>query len=86
LEEAKVEFTEIDIEQDRKAAEFVREVNRGMYSVPTIVFPDGSMLTEPSYAELKLKLRQQRILALATANKAGPQDAENPPADPASDN
>ncbi|MGI8427082.1 MAG: glutaredoxin domain-containing protein [Actinomycetota bacterium] len=57
LQEAQVEFTEIDIDQDHEAAEFVRGVNRGMYSVPTIVFPDGSMLTEPSYAELKLKLK-----------------------------
>ena len=59
LQQARVQFTEIDIDEDFEAAEFVRSVNRGMKSVPTIVFADGSMLTEPTYAELKLKLSEQ---------------------------
>jgi mycoredoxin len=46
----------IDIEQDDKALEYVRQVNRGNQSVPTIVFPDGAILVEPGYAELEKKL------------------------------
>jgi mycoredoxin len=57
-----VEYTYIDIEQDVHAAQLVRQLNRGMRSVPTIIFPDGSVLTEPSNAELEAKLR-----ALASA-------------------
>lgn len=62
LEEQGVQFKEIDIDRDSKAADFVRSVNRGMRSVPTIVFPDGSMLTEPSAAELAAKLREQGLV------------------------
>jgi mycoredoxin len=53
-----VPYHEIDIEHDCEAAGRVRELNRGMQSVPTIVFPDGSILVEPSTRELEAKLRQ----------------------------
>lgn len=53
-----VAYQEIDVERDHDAAQRVRELNRGMQSVPTIVFPDGSILVEPSNRELEAKLRQ----------------------------
>ncbi|MFV9505566.1 MAG: mycoredoxin [Oscillochloridaceae bacterium umkhey_bin13] len=46
----------INIEQDEAAAERVVELNGGNRSVPTIVFPDGSILVEPSNLELQRKL------------------------------
>ena len=46
----------IDIGQDPEARKFVEQVNNGYRSVPTIVFPDGSILTEPSNSELRKKL------------------------------
>src|SRR6266852_1365116 len=45
----------IDIERDERAAAEVLLLNRGMRSVPTIVFPDGSILVEPSARELAAK-------------------------------
>lgn len=51
-----VPYTEIDIEQEESAAERVRELNNGSQSVPTILFPDGSILVEPSNATLEQKL------------------------------
>lgn len=45
----------IDIEKDDKAAEYVIQVNGGAQSVPTIVFPDGSILVEPRNNELAAK-------------------------------
>lgn len=51
-----IPFEWIDIEQDDKAVDYVRQVNQGNQSVPTIVFPDGSILVEPSNAELEKKL------------------------------
>ena len=45
----------INIEEDDQAAEYVSRVNRGYKSVPTIVFPDGSILVEPSQRELASK-------------------------------
>jgi mycoredoxin len=56
--EVGVAYREIDVDRDPEAAERVRELNRGMRSVPTIVFPDGSVLVEPSSRELEAKLRQ----------------------------
>jgi mycoredoxin len=53
-----VPFTEIDIEEDSDATTFVMRLNRGMRSVPTILFPDGSVLVEPSSSELEAKLKQ----------------------------
>ena len=50
-----IPFEFIDIEQDDSAAEFVVKVNNGARSVPTIIFPDGSVLVEPSARELAAK-------------------------------
>ncbi|NTW01326.1 MAG: mycoredoxin [Oscillochloris sp.] len=49
-------YTYVNIEADSRAAAYVMQVNRGNHSVPTIVFPDGSILVEPSNAELQAKL------------------------------
>lgn len=52
-----IEMAEIDIEQDPAAAEFVMSVNGGNQTVPTVVFPDGSALTNPSAATVKERLQ-----------------------------
>lgn len=52
-----IEYEYINIREDRKAAERVRRINNGFESVPTLIFPDGSILTEPSSSELLEKLR-----------------------------
>jgi mycoredoxin len=59
LRNAEIEYTYIDIHQDDEARERVRSINGGNESVPTIVFSDGSTLTEPSSAELRKKLLSQ---------------------------
>ena len=51
-----VSFKWIDIATDPQAAIEVERINKGFKSVPTIVFPDGSVLVEPSNAELEKKL------------------------------
>jgi mycoredoxin len=56
LDEKKIPYRYIDIEQDVAARSYVEQVNHGFRSVPTIVFPDGSILTEPSNAVLTQKL------------------------------
>jgi mycoredoxin len=57
-----IEMTEIDIEQDPAAADYVMSVNGGFQTVPTIVFPDGSALTNPSAATVKERLRELAAL------------------------
>jgi len=54
--QAKVLYTYIDITRDPTAAARVRAINSGNESVPTLVFPDGSSLTEPTVGQLKSKL------------------------------
>ena len=58
LKLSNVEFDYKDIHKDSEAAETVRTINDGYESVPTLVFPDGSTLTEPSTGALKAKLAQ----------------------------
>ena len=53
----KVSFEWIDIDQDKNSAAYVEKINRGFKSVPTIVFPDNSILVEPSNAELEKKIK-----------------------------
>jgi mycoredoxin len=57
-----VEMTEIDIEQDPAAADYVMSVNGGFQTVPTVVFPDGSALTNPSAMTVKERLRELAAL------------------------
>lgn len=56
LEEEKIDYEWIDIDRDESAASFVESVANGFRSVPTIVFPDGTILVEPSTYELREKL------------------------------
>jgi len=51
-----VEYDWIDIDQDAGAAAYVRSLNSGKPIIPTIVFPDGSFLAEPSNDEVARKL------------------------------
>jgi mycoredoxin len=51
----------VDIEQDPAAAEYVMSVNGGFQTVPTVVFPDGSALTNPSAAQVKERLKKLAV-------------------------
>jgi glutaredoxin len=56
LDELNLEITHIDVEADESGAVKVIEINGGAKSIPVIVFPDGTHLTEPSDNDLKAKL------------------------------
>ncbi|HWQ15802.1 MAG TPA: glutaredoxin domain-containing protein [Roseiflexaceae bacterium] len=58
LDQHRIAYRYIDIEHDEEARSYVVQVNRGFQSVPTIVFPDGSVLVEPSAMTLTQKLSQ----------------------------
>ena len=51
-----IEVADIDIERDPAAADYVMSVNGGMQTVPTIVFRDGTSLTNPSAAQVRKRL------------------------------
>ncbi len=56
LAAAAIEITEVNIEDDPAAAEYVMSVNGGFQTVPTVVFPDGSAMTNPSLADVRHRL------------------------------
>lgn len=56
LEREGIAFREVDIEDDPQAAALVMAVNGGNQTVPTVVFPDGSALTNPSLAQVRDRL------------------------------
>lgn len=63
LAENRIQYTWVDIEQDPAAVAEVEQINNGKRVVPTIVFPDGGVLVEPSNEELAA------VLGLVTTAK-----------------
>ena len=55
FESQRIPHVKVDIDRDSAAAGLVMKMNRGNRSVPTIIFPDGSVLVEPSTAQLAQK-------------------------------
>jgi mycoredoxin len=56
LDREGIAYTEVNIEEDPAAAELVMRVNGGNRTVPTVVFPDGAALTNPSIDQVKAAL------------------------------
>lgn len=56
LKSAGIGYTEIDIEGDPAAAQFVASVNNGNHTVPTVRFADGSTMTNPNVKQVTCKL------------------------------
>lgn len=56
LDKNNVPYLEVDVDEDETGKAFVMEINNGARVVPTIVFPDGDVLVEPSTQELRTKL------------------------------
>ena len=63
LSEQRVPFTFIDLEEHPEENETVERYNDGKRIIPTIVFPDGSILVEPSDEELASRLGLSRDAA-----------------------
>lgn len=57
LEREGIPFAEVDIERDHEAAAYVEQVNGGNQTVPTLVFDDGTAMTNPSFQTVLTKLR-----------------------------
>jgi mycoredoxin len=51
-----ITFDEVDIEQVPEAAQIVEKANGGNQTVPTLVYSDGTAMTNPSIAQVKAKL------------------------------
>jgi mycoredoxin len=51
-----IEFAEVNIETDERAADLVMQANGGNRTVPTLIFADGTALTNPSIDQVKAQL------------------------------
>ena len=56
LGEQRIQYSWVDIDEDEEARSYVQGINAGKKIIPTIIFPDGSFLVEPTNAELAQKL------------------------------
>jgi mycoredoxin len=57
LKRHNIPYEWVDIDRDKQAEQYVLETNNGMRSVPTILFPEGDVLVEPSNKTLAQKLK-----------------------------
>ena len=55
-----IAFAEVNIEHDAQAADLVMQANGGNRTVPTLLFADGTALTNPSIDQVKAQLGQPR--------------------------
>jgi len=60
LDSRQVPYEYIDIDMTPGAADEVSRLNNGQRSIPTILFPDGAVLVEPSNQELRAALDRLR--------------------------
>lgn len=51
-----ISYVEVDIEQDPEAASFVENVNGGNQTVPTLLFADGTTMTNPPLRDVVAKV------------------------------
>lgn len=68
LDDHGVRYDYLDIDEDQEAAKKVIEINKGLQSIPTIVFPDGEILVEPSNKELQKALDANKRYAIVHKN------------------
>lgn len=63
LEREGIDVDVVDIEQQPEAVEIVESANNGNQTVPTLVFEDGTAMTNPSVAQVRGKLEELEGLA-----------------------
>lgn len=60
LDREGIGYTVVNIEHDVTAADYVMRVNGGNQTVPTVLLPDGTALTNPTIKEVKQHLAEAR--------------------------
>jgi mycoredoxin len=61
LNRLRIAYSFCDIEKDKEGCALVEKINLGKRTVPTIIFPDGSILIEPSTIVLEEKLKDAKL-------------------------
>ena len=56
MDENGVSYDWTDVDEETQYQDYIKGLNNGQMRVPTIIFPDGSILVEPSNEELAEKI------------------------------
>lgn len=56
LDTSGIGYTEVNIETTPGTPELVEQINGGNQTVPTVVYPDGSVATNPSLRDVQVSL------------------------------
>ena len=70
FDEKQVVYDWVDVDKVPEADQIVKQINNGNRSVPTIVFADGSHLTEPSVLKLEEHAKHLGLLAQGAGSQA----------------
>lgn len=70
LDELGIAYEFIDLRQDPTAGRLVEGITGGFRSSPTILFPDGNVLVEPSERELMAEVEQLQAAGHTLAKAA----------------
>ncbi len=62
LDTNKISYDYINIDNDPEATRKVEKINNGYKSIPTIIFPNGEILVEPSNPQLKKTLQNNNLI------------------------
>jgi mycoredoxin len=62
FEQHDLQYCLVNIDDDKVARQKVQEINGGYRSIPTILFPSGTVVVEPTGPELILALRQEGLI------------------------
>ncbi|MEJ5224619.1 MAG: glutaredoxin family protein [Anaerolineales bacterium] len=56
LNEHNVSYLDVDIGKDNAAMTFLEGISKQRIHIPTVIFPDGTIIIEPSNEDLRVKL------------------------------
>ena len=70
LDRNDVVVEKINIDGDSEAREELIRLNGGYASVPTLLFPDGTRLTEPSFSQIRKKMEMEPPPSLVSRIKS----------------
>ncbi|MDE2588541.1 MAG: glutathione S-transferase N-terminal domain-containing protein [Patescibacteria group bacterium] len=68
LDDKKIPYDYINIDEVAGAAEEVEKINKGLQSIPTIVFPNGKILVEPSNQQLQIAIDENKDFLISHKN------------------
>lgn len=61
FDDNQVSYTWINVDKNKEAEKLVKQLNKGLRIIPTIIFHDGTFIVEPTNTELENKLKEYKL-------------------------